>query len=254
MVVELLEVMTGPPNFEMHKQTLELLMFLLHWFFEKAELKSRPSTEVTTSKSKTSDAGPWVSKSVNLRGKALDIYQKILFLNLDVIFIATSQRDLVINDMIFKSIRLCLENHDLLKNSSVKITISDMFCHCALKYESSFKVLSSHLQDFLREDHLSEFVAEIIDSSIINYEQKAIMENITKFVGSRIYSDKDQDMLAKSTAKFLIKLSEIQPGEIIKQMVKLIELLDSESPTIRAAMIDVMDILPEIIVKLRQVI
>jgi condensin complex subunit 1 len=133
-----------------------------------------------------------------------------------------------------------LENHDLLKNTTLKITISDIFCHCAVKYESSLKVLFSHLQDFLREDHLAEFVAEIIDSSIVNYESKIILENITKFVGSRTYSDKDQDKLAKATANFLIKLSELQPGEVIKQMVNLTELLDSESPTIRAAMIDVL--------------
>lgn len=229
-------------NFEMHKQTLELLIFLLHWLFETAELKSksRSSSKVVTSKSKAVDSGPWDSKTVNLRGKALDTFQKILLLNLDSIFIATSQRDLVINDMIFKSIRLCLENHDTLKVSSVKITISDIFCHCAQKYQSSLKVMFNHLHDFLREDHLAEFVAEIIDSSIVNYEQKAIIENVTKFIGSKLYSDKDQDKLAKSTANFLIKLSELQPGETIKQMVNLNELLDSESPTIRAAMIDVL--------------
>lgn len=31
-------------NFELHKKTLELLIFLWHWFFETAEKKSRISS------------------------------------------------------------------------------------------------------------------------------------------------------------------------------------------------------------------
>jgi condensin complex subunit 1 len=61
-------------------------------------------------------------------------------------------------------------------------------------------------------------------------------------VGSKLYSDKpDQDnKLPKATSKFLLKFSELQPKEILKHMVHLNDLLDSESHTIRGCMLEVM--------------
>lgn len=90
--------------------------------------------------------------------------------------------------MIFKSIRLCLDRGDILKNASSKATIMEIFCHCSGQYESSFTgsifelilVLSNYLQDFLREENLAEFVAELLDCSAMKYSQKTLLEFVFK--------------------------------------------------------------------------
>jgi condensin complex subunit 1 len=103
-------------------------------------------------------------------------------------------------------------------------------------------VLADHLDDFMREEHLSEFVAEILDLMLSNYEEHRISEILLKRLGSKTYSDKpDQDnKLPKTTSKFLLKYSELQPKDILKNMVHLNDLLDSESHTIRGGLLEVM--------------
>jgi hypothetical protein len=54
-----------------------------------------------------------------------------------------------------------------------------------------------------------------------------------------ITDKKDQDKLAKSTSKFLVRVAEVVPKLVLKHMVHLQDLFDSEAPGIRACMIDV---------------
>ena len=105
------------------------------------------------------------------------------------------------------------------------------------------------MQDFLREESLCDFVAEILDTSITSFQHSSSVEFMLKYgdaliilfanhaflssfhyrtVGSKQYADKDQDKLSKATSKFLLKFAELQPKEIMKQMVHLNDLLDSE--------------------------
>jgi condensin complex subunit 1 len=106
----------------------------------------------------------------------------------------------------------------------------------------AYVVLVDHLDDFIREEHLSEFVAEILDLTIVHYEEHRPSELLLKRVGTKAYSDKpDQDnKLPKTTSKFLLKYSELQPKDIMKHMVHLNDLLDSESHTIRGGLLEVM--------------
>ncbi|KAJ3373530.1 Condensin complex subunit [Kappamyces sp. JEL0680] len=244
---------------DVNKKIIECFVYIWYLVWEKCETRAaaanasllkKVDSRVSSQASKKDGNGfaLWEGKkgdgfrwdaAADQRLEALEVIQKLVFMKLDVVFLSSSERDLLINDVVFKSIRLCLESADVLKDGQVKTAISNIFCRCASKYESCLKVLTNHLQDFLREDHLCEFVAEIIDASYVHYDYATLGEIILKIVGGKLYLDKDQDKLSKATSKFLLKLSELQPKLVLKNMVHLNDLLDSESPTIRAVMMDV---------------
>jgi condensin complex subunit 1 len=97
-------------------------------------------------------------------------------------------------------------------------------------------VLLAHFNDFLREETLSELIAEILSKTLGSDDEFVL--KMFKNVGTLVYSDKDLK-LSKSTAKFLCKFSEVNPKETLKQIVNWNSLFDSESYNIRSAMMDV---------------
>jgi hypothetical protein len=111
-------------NFEMDRQTLELLVFVWHWLFESMESKKGKKDTV------------WGTGKRSNRLRALNIVHKFLLLQLEAIFISSADLDLIINDLVFKSIRTCLENQEVLKNGAVRESISDTISHCASRYTS----------------------------------------------------------------------------------------------------------------------
>ncbi|KAJ3261750.1 Condensin complex subunit [Boothiomyces macroporosus] len=101
------------------------------------------------------------------------------------------------------------------------------------------------MDDFLKEERLSEYLSEILSNAINTFQLSAMTERVLKMVSDKQYSEKqDQDgktdvKLPKAISKFLIHYSELQPKDIFKNFVHLQGLLDSESYNIRSSLIEV---------------
>ena len=218
---------------ENDKKALEMSVFLLHWLILTAETNSIHSTTKLKKpvKSNSSDE-EWSS----LRVRALISIQKLVLLPLDRIFKATSERDVVIN-LVYKTLGLFIDISELMKVNVIKETVSEILCICASRYNSEQAGLKNRiLYEYLREEYLADFVAETLDSCIVTYEHVRLVDDILVEISGNEYSDKEKS--AKAVAKFLITFSHLQPKEFLKHMVQLKSLLDSESYTIRCAMIE----------------
>ena len=130
----------------------------------------------------------------------------------------------------------------MLKHSSECAVIADIICTCAANYKACQPVLLQHLDDLMREEKLADFVAETLNLASEMYDIRDFVQSALKNIGSKCYSDKVESGLQdpKACAKFLIKYSELNPKEIFRNMVSLNELIDSQSHTIRAAMVEVL--------------
>ncbi|KAJ3326051.1 Condensin complex subunit [Boothiomyces sp. JEL0866] len=101
------------------------------------------------------------------------------------------------------------------------------------------------MDDFLKEEKLSEYISEILSNAINTFQLSAMTERVLRLVSEKQYSEKqDQDgktdvKLPKAISKFLIHYSELQPKDIFKNFVHLQGLLDSESYNIRSSLIEV---------------
>ena len=109
----------------------------------------------------------------------------IILLDLDRLFQTHTERDLVIN-MVIKSVSLMLENPDIMKRSSCKDTVLEIICHCAAHYQSEqdqgFRVdivlKYRIIEEYLREEYLADFVAEILDSCTVTYESSTLSDAV----------------------------------------------------------------------------
>ncbi|KNC98205.1 condensin subunit YCS4 [Spizellomyces punctatus DAOM BR117] len=237
-------------NFEQDKSTLLMYTFCWHWLLEMAEnrwksIKKQNDKAATltgkpkgrTAKGKREDAGGWDWGSQKLH--ALQNAMKLLDLDLNRIIIALSDRESLIN-MINKSVSLILEDPEAVKEDAMKSCCIDILALCVTRYDRGMgQGLQTRVVDqYLREEHLADFVADWMHTLVVKYSDTTLIESVLRRCMNKEFSDKDLKV-AKAFSKFLVRLSELAPKEVLKQMVHLQVHFDSESYTIRLGMIEV---------------
>lgn len=101
------------------------------------------------------------------------------------------------------------------------------------------------LNGWLREEALSDFCAELLDCLVVTWESTHWSDAVLMYklqlksreLSKRDYLDKDK--CSKSVSKFLLKFSELQPKQMLKNMSHLSVLFDVESSAIRCSMVEV---------------
>ena len=87
-------------------------------------------------------------------------------------------------------------------------------------------------------EHLSEPMAEFLFTLADAFDYPQLTEDVLKDISSKEFSSTDLKG-PKSISTFLTKISELTPPLVIRQMTLLANLLDSESYTLRCALIEV---------------
>jgi hypothetical protein len=100
-------------QFEVHKTVLELLIFCWFWLFSLESKKDKKQIM-----------------------KFFELVQKFVSLNLNALFMSTSELDLIINDVVLKSIRMALDQPETVKNQKITALITDIAVQCLVKTPS----------------------------------------------------------------------------------------------------------------------
>ncbi|KAI8826762.1 non-SMC mitotic condensation complex subunit 1-domain-containing protein [Fimicolochytrium jonesii] len=236
-------------NFEQDRIALQIYAFCWHWMMEVAEnrwksiMKEKEKAGVTA-KAKTTRAKGKRDTSIEWdwltqKQDAMKAAENLVALDLSRIIIASSDRDTLFG-MITKSLSVVLEDPATMKDEDLKSHITNIFCICVTSYDGtvSHGLQTRIVEQYLREEHLSEFIADLMHTLVVKYENTRLVENVLRHCASKDFNDKDLK-LAKAFAKFLTRISEILPKEVLKQMVHIQVFLDSESYTLRMGMLEV---------------
>lgn len=86
--------------------------------------------------------------------------------------------------------------------------------------------------------HLSEAMAELLHIIAKEYNYPQLTEEVLREVSDKEFSSTDKKG-PTSVSAFLVRISELLPEVVMKQMTSLAKLVDNESYTLRMAMIDV---------------
>lgn len=226
-----------------HKKILEMYGFLLRWTISAVETRaleksaSAPAARGRgkTAKSKSSKDGSW-DASAQLE-MALDRMSKVLKLKLGRVFVTTSERDTFIG-LFTKPVYHILENEARVKSQVIRMHCFRVLCIAVKHHGHAYTAQTSINQSLTYFEHLSEPMAEFLQILAQQYDYPQLTEEVLRDVSNKEFSGTDQRG-PKSISTFLTKISELLPHLIIKQMTLLANLLDSESYTLRCAMIDV---------------
>ncbi|KAL8756051.1 MAG: hypothetical protein Q9184_004623 [Pyrenodesmia sp. 2 TL-2023] len=229
-----------------HKQLLEMYGFLLQWSISAVEVKAaeKPANAPPTrgrgvgkgakSKSSTKD-GSW--DSIAQLQVALETMCKALKLKLAKIFMTTSERDTFVG-LFTRSVYLILESEQRIKNTALRMHAFKVLCIAVKHHGHAFGAQTSIIQNLSYFEHLAEPMAEFLQILAEQYDYPQLAEEILRDLSNKEFNSNDTRG-PKSVSSFIIKLSELAPRLVIKQMTLLIKQLDSEAYILRCAVIEV---------------
>ncbi|KAL0080987.1 non-SMC mitotic condensation complex subunit 1-domain-containing protein [Phycomyces blakesleeanus] len=239
-------------TFQEHRRYLELYGFLVHWFLLAAEEKTtNVSTKSKKGKARTDDSGrfDWSTQ----KQKAFDIVGWMLELKLTKIWTMTPDRNTFIS-LFTKPAYQIFENPSNAKSNEIKKRVFKVLGMCIKNYNHAFAAQTSIMQNLQYWEHSAEPMAEFLHYLVEQQGYTQLVDEIIREISNKEFKETAAKELkdspnAKTFAMFLQKLAELLPKTILKNIGVLIHQLDSESYTIRTAIID---ILGDLIVNLSQ--
>ncbi|KAJ9349445.1 hypothetical protein DTO027B9_7600 [Paecilomyces variotii] len=225
-----------------HKQLLEMYGFLLQWALSAVEVKAaEKTTEAVPArsrkgpKSKSNKDGHWDwTAQIQI---AMETMCKVMKLKLSKIFLTTSDRDTFIS-LFTRSIYLILESEQRVKSMSIRMHAFKVLCIAVKHHGHAFGAQTSIVQNLTYFEHLSEPMAEFLHILAEQYDYPQLSDEILKELANKEFNSNDTRG-PKSVSAFIVRLSELAPRLIIKQITLLAKQLDSESYTLRCAIIEV---------------
>ncbi|KAL8375872.1 hypothetical protein RB595_007142 [Gaeumannomyces hyphopodioides] len=231
-----------------HKQLLEIYSFLLQWTISCVETKAaeksstapavrrgaKPKGKKATAAAADQD-GSWDS-AMQLQ-TALDTMCKVLRLKLSKIFLTTPERDTFIL-LICRPVYLILESEQRVKSTPIRMHVFKVLCMAIKHHGHGYAAQTSIVQNLTYFEHLAEPMAEFLHILSEQYDYDQLAAEIMVELSGRAFSSQDTKG-PKSVSTFITKLSELAPRLVIKQVSQLIKQMDSESYTLRCALIEV---------------
>ncbi|POS84635.1 ARM repeat-containing protein [Erysiphe pulchra] len=229
-----------------HKQLLEAFAFLLQWTISAVEIKAAEKSASTVqargrgknskAKSSSKDKDENWDSSAQLQ-TALSTICSTLKLKLSKIFLTTSERDTFIG-LLTRPAYLILESDQRVKNTSIRMHTFKLLCLAIKHHGHGYAAQISIVQNLTYFEHLAEPMAEFLHILAEQYDHPQLAEEILRELSNKEFNSNDSKG-PKSVSSFIIKLSELAPKVVIKQMTLLAKQLDSESYSLRCALIEV---------------
>ncbi|QID81221.1 Condensin complex subunit [Saccharomyces pastorianus] len=216
-----------------------LIQVLLTFLQDELHKVSSQSTNLNRSakNSKNDSANVELFKrDCNQMENLLESITKLLEINLSKIFQTTPEKDLFIG-LFTRPLFVLLEIEPVTKVSSLKMFIQRILAMCVKNHGQSSSIQSSLMTNLTYFLHLSVFNAELLKLLNDEYNYPQLTEDILKEISTRVFNAKDTTG-PKAISNFLIKLSELSPGIMLRQMNLAITLLNNSSITLRCSVVE----------------
>ena len=218
-----------------HKQPLEIWAFLLQWFVVVAEKGAgKSSVEVATagrgkgakgkgkSKSSSSTAFVWEDQLPLVLGTM----HKALRIPTSRIWRTTSERESFVSCFTKPAYQLA-ESETHLKSNEIRLGIYKVICLSVKFHGHAFGAQTSIMQNLTYFEHLSEPMAELLAILEKEFDYSQLAEEVLRDVAAKTFAHNDAKG-PRSFSRFLVRLAELSPRVVQKQMPLLLAHLDGE--------------------------
>lgn len=220
-----------------HKQPLEMWAFLLQWFVNAAERGAGKTNDeprqVTTGRGKkktTKTAGGALAATSFVFSDHLPLVlgtmHKTLRIPTSRLWRTSSEREAFISCFVKPAYQLA-ETEAYLKASEVRLGIFKVICLAVKFHQHAFGAQTSIMQNLTYFEHLSEPMAELLAILEKEFDFSQLGEEVLRDVAGKTFAHNDAKG-PRSFSRFLVRLAELSPRMVQKQMPLLLAHLDSE--------------------------
>ena len=160
----------------------------------------------------------------------------VLEINLIKIFQTTPETDFYVS-IFTRPLYFLTEVEPSIKVPRLKSLVISVISASVKKHGQALSAQNALMTNLTYFAHLPSFIAELLTVLSNDYDYPRLLEDILKEISNRVFNPKDATG-PKSIAAFLVKLSELSPLNMLKQMSSLIKLLNNSSITLRCAIVE----------------
>ncbi|EUC53540.1 condensin complex subunit 1 [Rhizoctonia solani AG-3 Rhs1AP] len=240
-------------SFSHHRTALEMYAFLLHWFCATAD--KQPKEE---------DGGAAATKPKRGKGKAtggkrtassraetwswaeaapqtLSVIAKILKIKSGRLWVSSSERRTFI-DTLTRPAYTITESESLMKDEAIRVGIYKILCVAVKHHDHAQSAQTLIMQSVQLHEHLSEPMAEILSILGRDFDYPQLTEVILRELGNKTFNAQDTKT-PRSFSKFLLRLTTEVPRLVLTQFPLIQNHIDSESYTMRMALVEIIGLL-----------
>ncbi|KAI5965222.1 cnd1 [Candida pseudojiufengensis] len=219
------------------KSTMERYGYLM--FVLLKQLGKEDFSQIGVAKTKNSVPkelrAKWESNCTEVENGLVAV-KTILNLELNKIFVTSPEKDAFI-ELFSRPIINFLESPERMKIEGLKLLIIEDLC-IAVSDHGHGKILKHSLVQCLAfYSHLPQFVAQFLNKLSAKYDHTQLTEEILREIAQTRFNANDTNG-PKAFADFLVKLSELSPLLILRQMTSISQLLSNTNQSLRCAVIE----------------
>lgn len=226
----------GGDSLELSKEVLQRYGFLLHWylvFLEKYTMSKNIPVAHTGRRKPVNES---FERSMAQLSGILDTIRSVLDSGTEKLFVTIAERDLF-TGLFLRPIYLFMEYELIMKNPNLKLSLFDVICVSVKLFGQQNNIQTSLMQLLIYFDHLSETLAELLQLMYQKYGVSVILEQMMVELSEKTFNTNDTKG-PKYVSLFISKTSELVPSVLIRCMSNISHLLDSDSFTLRCAIIE----------------
>ncbi|WVQ76449.1 hypothetical protein IAR50_006116 [Cryptococcus sp. DSM 104548] len=230
-----------------HKQPLEMWAFLLQWLVSAAErgagrTNDEPRATTGRGKKKTKNTAPSTSFQFGDHlPLVLVAMHKTLRIPSSRLWRTSSEREAFISCFVKPAYQLA-ETEAYLKTQEIRMGIFKIICLAVKFHQHAFGAQTSIMQNLTYFEHLSEPMAELLAILEKEFDFSQLGEEVLRDVAGKTFAHNDAKG-PRSFSKFLVRLAELSPRMVQKQMPLLLAHLDSDAHPMRMAIVEIIGIL-----------
>ncbi|KIP06713.1 hypothetical protein PHLGIDRAFT_106688 [Phlebiopsis gigantea 11061_1 CR5-6] len=235
-----------------HKTALEMYAFLLQWFATAAE-KVKASGDEDAPPPPTRGRRGRGGKAAGSRGAAvrrtehwtwqdqipaaLVLISKVLRLRTQRLWSTTPERDTFISCLLVPAYRVS-ENEGYMKSQDIRLGVYKAVCLAVKHHGHLLTAQITIMQSLQYYDHLSEPMAECLAILSKEFDHTQLCDEVLREIAGKTFNAQDTKG-PKGFSRFLVRLTELSPRLVLKQISLLLTHLDSESYPMRVALVEV---------------
>ncbi|OCH87806.1 hypothetical protein OBBRIDRAFT_889536 [Obba rivulosa] len=237
-----------------HKAPLEMYAFLMNWFVSAAEkVKASGQDEVASvapapkarrgrggrvassrgAPKRTAEEWSWMEQIPAF----LALISKVLRLKTQRIWMTTAERDSFIN-CITRPVYHITESEQYMKSQGIRLGVYKVICLAVKQHGHGLAAQISIMQSLQYYEHLSEPMAECITVLAKEFDYSQLGDEVLREIAGKSFSAQDSKG-PRAFSRFLVRLAELAPRSVLKQISLLLSHLDSESYPMRMALVEV---------------
>lgn len=166
-----------------------------------------------------------------------DAMTKVMGLRAAKMWPTTSERAALVS-LFTKPAYLVIENETLLKRQDIKMRVFKVISVAVKHHGQAFSAQTTVIQMLQYFEHVPECMAELLQVLGEQFDYTQLTDEVLRELSNKEFNANDNKG-PKTIGAFIVKLSELVPRHVLKQIGLLANFLDCESHYLRLAIIDI---------------